>query len=81
MQSNRNRRGPAPRIKGLAVSPNPAGDFLTVTLLSGVSEAMLYDITGAPVMQVREGRNDLRELRAGVYLLRAGDRMRRLINL
>ncbi len=71
---------PAP-VKKLTVSPNPAGDFLMVSLPSGVSEATLYDITGAPVMKIKDGKNDLRDLKPGVYLLKAGDRVRRLIKL
>jgi len=68
-------------VRKLSVLPNPAGDFLMVTLPSGISEATLYDITGAPVLQVRDGKNDLRSLKPGVYLLVAGDRVRRVIKL
>ncbi len=71
---------PAP-VKKLTVSPNPAGDFLMVSLPSGITEATLCDITGAPVLQVRDGKNDIAGLKPGVYILRAGDRVRRLIKL
>jgi len=71
---------PAP-VKKLMVLPNPAGDFLMVTLPSGLEGATLYDITGAPVMRIRDGKNDLKDLRPGVYLLKAGDRVRRVIKL
>jgi len=33
------------------------------------------------VMRIREGKNDLKDLRPGVYLLKAGDRVRRVIKL
>jgi len=71
---------PAP-AKNLAVSPNPAGEFLTVTLPNGINEAALYDISGSPVMRIRDGNNDIRPLRPGVYFLKAGQRVRRVIKL
>lgn len=69
---------PAP-AKKLSVAPNPAGDAVMVSLPSGLDEATLYDISGAPVMKIKDGINDLRNLKPGVYLLRAGDKIRRVI--
>ena len=71
---------PAPEKK-FGVSPNPAEDFLMVSLPSGVDEAALYDISGTAVMRIGDGKNDIRHLRPGVYLLRAGKRVRRVIKL
>lgn len=67
--------------KRLVVSPNPVEDFLTVSFPNGISEAVLYDISGAPVVKIREGTNDLRGLRPGVYIMRVGQRTRRLVKI
>jgi hypothetical protein len=65
----------------LCVSPNPFRDIVSLGLPAGAEGALLYNPAGLPVARLFAGENDLRELPDGVYFIKYGDQIRRLVKV
>ena len=63
----------------LSVSPNPCAGYLDVILPSGCEAATLFNALGAPVMSLGQGEADISGLAGGVYFLRAGNQVKRVV--
>jgi len=63
----------------LRVSPNPARNILRVSLPAGSEAATLFNCLGAPVMSLGQGEADISGLSSGVYFLRAGGQVKRVV--
>jgi len=67
----------------LDISPNPATEFIRISNITGFSnKASLFDLNGRLVrsfVNLGDQNIDIRNLQAGVYILRVGNKQQRLI--
>lgn len=67
----------------LSVSPNPTASQCVVSLPNGVRTVELFDLTGRKVLQISASSNqvvlDLNNQLPGVYVLRAGDALQKIV--
>ncbi len=67
----------------MSVYPNPASSFVTISGFEGNNEAVLYDMRGSKVASYRvngvEARLDLSAVVSGVYMLRVGNAVTKVI--
>lgn len=78
--------------RGIVITPNPAGDFITIQTsevfeTSEVYNVHIFDILGIEVMSVGTGldlstqRIDISHLPTGVYFIRIGDKVEKFVKI